>query len=236
MKLVCDCHIHTISSGHAYSTVTECAKAAQQKGLELIAITDHASALPGSPHIFHFQNMKVLPEKLFGVKLLRGAEVNILDFNGQIDMPEDVMDFLDIVIASLHQPCYSSGTRKENTKAVIKTMQNKYVDVIGHPDDGRMPLDYYDIVQAAIQTGTLLEINNSSLMPMAFRQNAKQNDEEMLSLAVQYGARIIVDSDAHYHDDVGNFSEAMAIIQRMGVPEELIANISPERLLSWLKK
>ncbi len=235
MKPVSDCHIHTISSGHAYSTVTECAAAAAEAGLELIAITDHAPGMPGSPHLFHFFNMKVLPKHLFGVRVLRGVEVNILDTHGRLDLGEEILPLLEIVIASLHQPCYPVGSAKDNTLAVIGAMSSPYVHILGHPDDSRMPLLPDEVARAAAATGTLLELNNSSLMPIAFRENADRNIRILLEAAQKHGARLIVDSDAHYHGDVGNFQKVLPLLAEEKVPESMIANISVERLLSWLK-
>lgn len=235
MKPVLDCHIHTLSSGHAYSTVTECARAAAEKGLTLIAMTDHAPAMPGGTHLFHFHNLRVLPEYIHGVRLLRGAEVNILDVAGQLDLAVPVLEELDFVIASLHGPCYRSGSREENTQAVIAVMRNPRVHVLGHPDDSRMPLDLETVARVAAETGTLLEVNNSSLMPVSFRLNAEENYRELLGHAIRYGTRIILNSDAHYHTDVGNFTKALPMVEACGVPSELIANESAERLLSWLK-
>ncbi len=235
MKPVLDCHIHTLSSGHAYSTVTECARAAAEKGLTLIAMTDHAPAMPGGTHLFHFHNLRVLPEYIHGVRLLRGAEVNILDVAGQLDLAVPVLEELDFVIASLHGPCYRSGSREENTQAVVSAMRNPRVHVLGHPDDSRMPLDLETVARVAAETGTLLEVNNSSLMPVSFRLNAEENYRELLAHAIRYGARIILNSDAHYHADVGNFTKALPMVAACGVPPALIANESAERLLSWLK-
>lgn len=234
MRLVCDCHIHSTASGHAYSTINENTLAAAAKGLELIATTDHAPQMPGGAHLFHFFNLKVLPKTLHGVRLLRGSEVNILDLNGVLDMDDKVLSLLDVVIASLHQPCFRSGTKTENTQAVIRVMQSPYVHIIGHPDDSRIPLDYESLVRAAADTGTMLEINNSSLMPIAFRENAEENYETMINLSLKLGARMIVNSDAHFYEDVGNFTKVLPLLERLNVPEVLIANTSAEKLLSWL--
>ena len=236
MKPVLDCHIHTLSSGHAYSTVSECARAANERGLTLIAMTDHAPAMPGGAHPFHFQNLRVLPRTLHGVRLLRGTEANILDSGGALDLEERVLRELDLVIASLHVPCYRSGTREENTRAVVAAMRNPLVHVLGHPDDSRIPLDLETVAKVAAETGTLLEVNNSSLMPTSFRSNARENYQELLRHAIRYGARVLLDSDAHFHGDVGNFTGALPLVEACGVPEELVANVSAERLMSFLKQ
>ena len=89
MKIVADLHIHTVSSGHAYSTVMENVRAAADKGLEMIAITDHGPAMPGGPHEYHFGNMQVLPDELFGVRILKGVEANVIDRAGNLDLSEN---------------------------------------------------------------------------------------------------------------------------------------------------
>ena len=91
-------------------------------------------------------------------------------------------------------------------------MENPYIDIIGHPDDGRYPLDYERVVKAAKATKTLLEINNSSLKPSGFRLNTKENDVKMLKLCKQYRVPVILDSDAHFADDVGRMSYASGVV------------------------
>ena len=236
MHLVCDCHIHTLSSGHAYSTIGECAKAAAEKGIELIAMTDHAPAMPGGTHVFHFDNLRVLPEFLNGVRLLKGAEVNILDFDGLLDLNDRTLGGLDLIIASLHVPCFQAGSPAENTRAAIGAMQSSFVDILGHPDDSRIPLDYDELARAAAATGTLLELNNSSLSPLSFRQNAQENCVRLIEAALRHGARLIVNSDAHFHADVGNFTNVLPLLGGQAVPEAVVANVSAERLQAWLKK
>jgi len=235
MQLVCDCHVHTLSSGHAYSTITECAREASQKGLQLIAITDHAPAMPGGTHLLHFQNLKVLPRTLHGVQLLRGVEANILDVDGALDMEGEVLESMDLVIASLHQLCFQPGSTRDNTRGAISAMKSRSVDIIGHPDDSRIPLDYEELVRAAVDTGTMLEVNDSSLRPTAFRENANRNMDILLNTAMRLGARLIVSSDAHFHEDVGNFAMAMPMLERHAIPGSMVANTSVALLMSWLK-
>jgi putative hydrolase len=235
MRLCCDCHIHTISSGHAYSTIGECAAAAAARGLELIAITDHAPAMPGGPHPFYFHNTKVLPSAMSGVRLLKGIELNILDAEGSVDFDLAEAPHMELVIASIHVPCFPKLLAAEITRAFLKTMSRPEVQVIGHPDDGRFPYDADEVARAAADTGTLLELNNSSLRPTSFRQGARENYLELLGACVRHGARIIVDSDAHWHGDVGAFEHALPLLEAAGFPEAQVANVSAERLLTWLK-
>ena len=136
MKYVLDVHTHTIASGHAYNTIKEMAQSASEKGLELLGITEHAMKMPGTCHSFYFANLKMLERKMFGVEMLFGVELNILNQDGEVDMEENLLKKMDIVIASMHIPCFKSGTKEENTQTYLKVMENPYVNIIGHPDDG----------------------------------------------------------------------------------------------------
>lgn len=112
-----------------------------------------------------------------GCVSLRGIELNIMDFDGTVDMDEKVLSRLDVAIASLHTPCLAPGTKEENTRACLKVMENPLVDILGHPGDPRYPLDYELLVEKAKETGTILEINNTSLIPGGFRDGSADNIE-----------------------------------------------------------
>lgn len=90
MNYVLDVHTHTIASGHAYNTMREMAKAAADKGLELLGITEHAMAMPGTCHEYYFQNLKMVEREMYGTELLLGSEVNILDSKGNVDLEENI--------------------------------------------------------------------------------------------------------------------------------------------------
>lgn len=125
MNYVLDVHTHTIASGHAYNTMREMAKAASEKGLELLGITEHAMAMPGTCHEYYFQNLKMVEREMYGIELLLGSEVNILDSLGNVDLEENIRKKMDIIIASLHIPCMKPATREENTQAYIEVMKNR---------------------------------------------------------------------------------------------------------------
>lgn len=173
-EYVLDLHTHTIASGHAYNTLREMAKAASDKGLSVLGITEHAPKMPGTCHSFYFHNLKTVPRELYGIRLLLGSEVNIMDFEGNIDLEERDLKGMDIIIASLHTPCIKPGSVRENTTAYLKAMENPYVNIIGHPDDGRYPVDYRALVEGAKEKGKVLELNNHSLDPKCFRRDARK--------------------------------------------------------------
>ena len=141
--------------------------------------------------------MKIIPRVKNGVRIYMGCEANIMDYEGSIDLKEYGLKGCDVVIASLHIPCIRPGDIGQNTKALIKAMDNPYVNIIGHPDDSRYPVDYEQLVMAAKEKHVLLEVNNTSLNPDGPRQGAYENDIKMLKLCKQLGVCISIGSDAH---------------------------------------
>lgn len=229
-EYVLDLHTHTIASGHAYNTLREMAKAASDKGLSVLGITEHAPKMPGTCHSFYFHNLKTVPRELYGIRLLLGSEVNIMDFEGNIDLEERDLKGMDIIIASLHTPCIKPGSIKENTTAYLKVMENPYVNIIGHPDDGRYPVDYRALVEGAKEKGKVLELNNHSLDPKCFRRDVRENDLKMLELCKEYAVPVIMGSDAHFDTLIGEFSMAKKLLEEVDFPEELVLNRSVEAL------
>ena len=230
MKNIIDLHCHTIASGHAYSTMQENLKAAKEKNLKFMGISDHAPGMPGGAHLFYFHNLKVIPREIEGVRILKGMEVNIIDFQGKVDVDEETLSILDYVIASLHPPCIASGSVEENTNAIINAMKNPYVKVIGHPDDSRFELNYEAVVNAAKEYNVLLEVNNSSLSPNSYRAGASENVKTMLNLCKEKKVKIILGSDAHVSYSVGDFSNCIKVLEEVDFPEELVFNASLESI------
>lgn len=235
MKYVLDTHSHTIVSGHAYNTMNEMAMAAAKKKLELLAITEHAPAMPGSCGEIYFRNLRVVSRNKFGVELLMGAELNILDKWGRVDLPNHVLEKLDIGIASLHPPCIKPGTLEENTAAYVNVMKNPYIDIIGHPDDDRFPIDYNILVENAKEQKVLLEVNNSSI-GHTDRKGAEEGIIKMLELCKLKNVPVVIGSDAHTDTSVGNYKEAFEIMNQVNFPEELVVNRSVEELKKYLHK
>ncbi len=233
IKIVADLHVHTISSGHAYSTVAEIIEVAAQKGLEAVAFTDHGPAMPGGPHRYHFGNLYILPEKEKNVEILRGVEANIIDKDGSLDLPVQCLRLLDIVWAGLHIPCFQPSTRNINTKALLNALDNPYVDGIVHPGNPDFPIDETALVQAAAKKGKLLEINNSSFIA---RRGSKTGCREIARLASRYGAPVALNSDAHLAREVGCNEESLALAVESGISSEQIINSNLELLKDFLQK
>ncbi len=235
MKFVADLHVHTISSGHAYSTVLEIARAAADKGtLQMIAFTDHGPKMPGGPHAYHFSNMVAVPDKIFGIRILKGIEANAMDRNGTLDLDAARLAKLDIVAAGLHTFCAPYGSVAENTTLMINAMKNPFVDVIVHPGNPEYLVDETAIVQAAVHYDVALEVNNCSLT--AARQGSEPHCHNIIKLAKIYGTKLIVGSDSHFADTVGDFGAAAEMLVFHEIPEDQVLNTSLDRILVHLNR
>ena len=236
MDFLFDLHTHTIASGHAYSTLKENMEEAVEKGLLAYGFSDHSEAVPGSCKNIYFMNFKVIPRRYKGVLILRGVEANIIDFKGNLDIDNNILNRLDYVIASMHTICIEPGSLQENMDAYFGAMSKPYVKIIGHPDDGRYPMDHDELAKEAQKKGIVLELNNSSLNPKSARLHGRENAIKMLEAARKYGTYIICNTDSHYADDVGDFRNCATLLTEMDFPKELILNDSIDNLRMVLNK
>lgn len=233
-RIAADLHTHTIFSGHAYSTMDEMLRAAAGIGLSALGISDHGPRIPGTPHRYYFENSVIWPREMHGVELLRGAEANILDTKGTLDLPDACLADLDFVIAGFHFDPYPPGrTTAEYTEAVLAAMENPLVDVIAHPGNPMYPIDYEVFVRRAVERGVLIEVNNSSLQSQ-MRPGSHDNCLAIARLARRYGAMILVSSDAHIQTKVGKVDGCLALLEEAGISSEQVVNHSLERLYSFL--
>jgi len=234
LKIIMDLHTHTVASSHAFSTLKENIEAAAVKGLKIIGNSDHGGKMPGAAHDFHFTNYRVVRPEILGVRVFRGIEANITNTEGELDTKPFVQNKVDYMIASIHQSCYKIGTVEENTNAFINAMKNDKVIVVGHPDDAKVPVDFDLLAKGAKEHGVAIELNNSSLVPNSVRMNGRENAKLMLEAAKKHGAMILLGSDAHIYLDVGRFDEALALIEEVNFPKEMIVNTSMEKLEALL--
>lgn len=228
MNIYMDLHTHTLAGGHGYSTLKENIEAAQEAGLKILGLSEHGPAIPGGPHPFFFGNYKCIPRQYGCLRLLCGVEANIMDWDGGLDLEDELLGKMDYVIASMHVPCVKSGSREENTLACIHAMKNPRVKILGHPDDARFPLDYDMLVQAAKEEKVALEVNNSSLHPKSARKGARENIMELLAACRKYGAPVLLGTDSHICYSIGRFEAALSLIREVDFPEELVLNCCPE--------
>lgn len=223
MNILLDTHTHTIASTHAYSTVLEMARSAKEAGLEAIAITDHAPAIPDGAHPWHFLNLKAVPREIDGVKILYGAEVNILDLDGNIDLDDDILQKLDVVNASIHRPCYKNVGEKDHTSAYLRIVNHPHIDIICHSGSPDFAYDYERIIDLAKKNNKLIEINNHSFF---VRKPSIPNCKKIAELCKEKGVGIVVSSDAHISFELGDYSHALDMLREISFPEKLIMNRS----------
>lgn len=237
MRLLADLHTHTVASGHAFSTLTENAQVARARGLELIAITDHAPTVPQGAHPWYFWNLKVIPSVLDSVRLLKGCEANLsLSSDNGLDLPDQILGWLDFVAVGFHPHTgFDTPDRARNTEALLRVMAHPYVDQITHPgNEAEFPLDLDAIVEAAVQHNVILELNDHSFDPTSSRAGSGEREREFAEAAVAAGAPVSIGSDAHYALYVGRFDSAIAIAEKIGLTEDRIVNRNAESVLSHL--
>ena len=226
-RIAADLHCHTIASSHAYGTFRELVETAVAKGLSALAVTDHGPALPDSPHPWYFGNLHVLPRRIDGLVLLRGAEVNICDLSGRLDLERPVLERLDWIVASFHDDVMAPGSMRENTEAYLAVLENPLVDALGHTGSVQYPYEIDTVVKACREVGRSIEINSGSFK---VRPSAISNCRRIAESCARHGTTVVVTSDAHSPWDVGEVGAAMAMLDSIGFPEELILNAEKDRL------
>ena len=217
------------------------AKAAKETGLEYIAITDHTKALAmtgGSDEKKLMKQMAAIDKinhKLkienYKLKILKGAEVNIMK-DGSLDIDNKTLALLDVVGAAVHS--HFTLTREEQTKRVIRAMENPNVDIIFHLTgrviDKRAPieLDIDEIIKTAKRTKTVLEID-------AYPDRSDIKDE-YIKKCVLAGVKMSIDSDAHSKVHFRFLEMGIAQARRGWACKENIINAWPlEKMLKMLK-
>lgn len=233
MKLVVDTHTHTLSSGHAYSTIRENAIEAGNNGIEAIAMTDHGPAMEGAASLLHFWNLNVIPDYINGVRIIKGAEANIINHSGDIDIPEELLWKAEFAVASFHSDIIKPGTVEENTQCLVNVLKNPYIDAIGHPGNPKYPVDIDRVVRAAAEHNKLVEINNSSFR---IRKGSEANCIEFALKCIEYKVRVTCGTDAHICYDIGKFDMVSKVIKASGIPEELLLCTSLDRVEDYLKE
>lgn len=233
LLLEADLHVHTVASGHAYSTVQEIAAEAALKGLKAFAVTDHGPTMPGGPHRYHFGNLRILPRTISGVEIIRGVELNILNVSGEVDLPPEYLFPLDICWAGLHSLCFDGSGTVDYTEAVLKALENPYIDGIVHPGNPDFPLDAEAVVKQAKKCGKLLEINNSSFH---VRHDSLEPCRRFAALATMHGVMVAVNSDSHYAADVGRCEKAAEVLAEAGISSGMVINSSLAKVQQLISK
>lgn len=235
MKIVADTHTHTIASTHAYGTVKEMVEEAAALGLYAIAITDHGPNMPGSPRTWYFNNLRAIPSTYLGVRVLKGAEANIADFEGNLDVDESALDCLEWIVASLHNPTLDTTRIKPTvetcTQLYLNAAKNPFINVIGHCGTPEYAFDYEMVIPVLAESGKLIEINDSAFK---HKKGSVANCIKIAKICKKVGAPIIVNTDAHFMTELGRADGSLKMLEEIGFPEELVVNSSVERFEKYL--
>lgn len=230
MNTIADLHTHTLASQHAYSTLSELCSVAKEKGFTALAVTDHGPGMPDGAIAHHFFCLTGLPDQIDGLQLYKGAEANIMNYNGDLDLDLNLLHRLDFVIASYHIECITPGTIQQHTQGLLNVIENPAVDCIGHCGNPVFAIDPLPVVKACAEKKKLIEINSASFK---VRPGSEITCRKIAQLCAQYNVKVVINSDAHSKWQVGEHSAALNMLTEIHFPEDLIINSSPERLLSY---
>jgi len=131
-----DLHTHSISSGHgSEDTITDMIRCASESGLSLFGISDHGPATSSSAKPSYFQSLKLADRDRFGIRVLYGVELNIINTAGDVDLDDEILSALDYAIISIHPPIFKPYHDKDLSSAYICAMDHPKVRFLGHIDD-----------------------------------------------------------------------------------------------------
>lgn len=237
MKIYGDYHTHTIYS-HGMGTIRDNVIAARECGLKQIAITDH-----GFKHVVMRMSKRKLDkmrQDVVNIKkdyddidILIGVESNLLGESGKIDVPQDLVEELDIILFGFHREAYPEkisdykmfaqslsyrlqGRKafQRNTNAYISAIENNPVDIVTHLNK-LIKVDCKAIAKAAKKTGTFIELS------------ARYNffsDQDIMD-TIESGVGLIINSDAHIPEMIGQVDKVYDIIEKYNIPKEQIMNL-----------
>jgi DNA polymerase (family 10) len=233
-----DLHMHTTATD-GEDTLADMVRAAVARGLRYIAITDHgqrvtmARGLDRKRLLHQWGEIDRLNESLATsgpppLVVLKGIEVDMLE-KGGLDLPDDVLEQADWVVASLH---YGQGQPRERiTARIVEAIENPNVDVIGHPTGrliNRRPaydVDIEAVIETAARTGTFLEINANP-----WRLDL---DDRHAAAAKRAGVRLVISTDAHSTHGLDVMRCGVLQARRAGLTAADVVNT---RTLAGLKK
>ncbi len=230
--IVADLHCHTIASVHAYSTIRECINKAKMLGLKAIAITDHGIGVNDSPPLSYFDNLISLPNYVDGIRILKGVEANIMDHEGNIDMPDSLLTKLDVVVASYHTTAVKPADMQQHTNSYIKLANNPNVDIIGHSGSVDFPYDYERVIPIFKENNKLVEINAHTFI---CREKSINNCITIAKLCAKHQVPIVVNSDAHSEFEMEEITPAINMLNKINFPKELILNTNIASILQRFK-
>lgn len=230
-----DLHSHTLFSSCGVHTVVEMLTAARERGISVLAITDHGPATKGTINNVFFER---LHDPVPGIRLLKGMECNFTTQKGDIDMPPAFVQWADIVLCGFHQGAYTRIPTDLPPKRYVDIIhraldKHPYIDVITHPNNKNFLPDLGALAQLAKERGIALELSNAQV-------NRKRVSQEitraLIEACMTAGCCVTVSTDSHAINELGDDSQIRLLMAEAGFPDELIANRDENVLHSFLKR
>jgi putative hydrolase len=232
-----DLHIHSIASGHAHNTILEYINRAKELKMKVIGISEHGPSMTGAAiDETYFRVLDRLPQRVDGVRILKGIEANIIDIKGSIDISDNVIDKLDYIMAGFHKnnPYKDKGS-KANTKGMINAIRSGKIDIITHPFFTKdINFDVEKVYEEACKHNVMLEINLSYLKERKIQLDTLANLKKMMSMVTKYKKKVIVGSDAHNIWELAD-DDGLKKIKKIGLKENIIINNYPRELFAQLE-
>ena len=231
-----DFHIHSVNSGHAYANYYQIVEYARKNNMKMIAITDHGPSMNGTLGWLHFVMGHRQP-KFDDIKVLWGVELNVIDSEGIVDLPDKILKKLDIVILGFHKgdcPYVDLGYEK-NTEAFLKALENPYIQIISHPTNHQFHCDWRKIAEVALEKGILLEFNLSWFRKFLSNEEKKNEFKELVQMVRSKGAKMIVNGDSHFLHEIGDDSALREHWDFLEMSDDIILNNNIEELKEKLK-
>ncbi len=229
-----DLHVHTDLSGDGRSSLADMRQRAESRGYHYLAITDHAENLTingvsRKDLLAQRDYMRDLQQSHPDMRLLHGCELNIAA-DGSLDYDQDFRMGFDWCVAAIHS--HFDMPQAQQTKRLIKAMQNPAVNVIGHLS-GRMlgtrpgiDMDVDAVLSAAVETNTAIEINSALR-----RLDAAIG---VLRRARQLGVKLVISSDAHHVRELDRMQWGTQHALRAWIEPQQVANTwSTQKFLAW---
>ena len=156
-----------------------------------------------------------------------------MSFEGNLDIREKYLKLTEFAIAGIHEAVLRTGGIRKDTDGVMGALQNRYIDIIAHPDNPSYSLDYEVVVKEAARQNKLIEVNDHSF---EYRKGGIERAMVFLPMCKRYGVRVAVSSDAHSAFGMGRFAEALRVLEQVGFPGEMVVNATQESFEAYLKE
>ncbi len=222
-----DLHCHTVASD-GRNTVEEMQRAAQERGLEYLAITDHSAThgfgndVSADELRAQIERVRAINASLDGFELLIGTETNILP-DGSPDYPDDLLAELDWVVGSVHTSF--NLPEAEMTARMVAAMEHPWIDCIGHPTGRKIEIrqpyavSVEKLIDAAVRTKTMMEINSAG--------DRRDLNDVYARAAAQAGVPIVINSDSHGVNTLSIVRWGIATARRAWLSADQVANTRP---------